>query len=94
MKRLFASISAVALAIVVGVTLFPADGAHAQQKRRFITIGTGGPTGVYFVVGNAICRMANKEAAEGRKSGRKHGSRCSAPSTAGSVYNIDRKSVV
>jgi len=89
MKRILTSISAFALAIAVGVTLFPTDSAYAQQKRRFITIGTGGPTGVYFVVGNAICRMVHKEAAEGRKKGRKHGIRCSAPSTAGSVYNIN-----
>ena len=46
---------------------------------EFISIGTGGPTGVYFVVGNSVCRMVHKEAAEGRKSGRKHGLRCAAP---------------
>ena len=28
-------------------------------ERKFITIGTGGPTGVYFVTGNAICRMVD-----------------------------------
>ena len=56
--------------------------------KTFISIGTGGPTGVYFVVGNSVCRMVHKEAAEGRKSGRKHGIRCAAPSTAGSNYNI------
>ncbi|MHA1554935.1 MAG: TAXI family TRAP transporter solute-binding subunit [Alphaproteobacteria bacterium] len=59
--------------------------AAAQE---FIAIGTGGPTGVYFVVGNSVCRMVHKEAAEGRKTGRKHGIRCAAPSTAGSTYNI------
>ena len=51
-------------------------------------IGTGGPTGVYFVVGQSICRLIHKAAAEGRKTGRKHGIRCSAPSTGGSTYNI------
>ena len=60
----------------------------AAQDTRFITIGTGGPTGVYFVVGNSVCRMVHKEAAEGRSEGRQHGLRCSAPSTAGSTYNI------
>jgi TRAP transporter TAXI family solute receptor len=55
---------------------------------EFISIGTGGPTGVYFVVGNSVCRMVHKEAAEGRKTGRKHGLRCAAPSTGGSNYNI------
>lgn len=66
--------------------------ASAQERRQYITIGTGGGTGVYFVVGNAICRMVHKEAAEGRKQGRKHGIRCAAPSSAGSIYNIGQLS--
>jgi hypothetical protein len=65
-----------------------ATAADAASKHRFISIGTGGPTGVYFAAGNAICRLVHKEAAEGRKKGRKHGIRCSAPSTGGSNYNI------
>lgn len=72
--------------LVLGTNLFPTD-AEAAQK-RFISIGTGGPTGVYFAAGNAVCRLVHKEAAEGRKQGRKHGLRCSAPSTNGSTYNI------
>jgi len=63
-------------------------GAQTAEAKTFIAIGTGGPTGVYFVVGNAVCRMVHKEAAEGRSSGRQHGIRCSAPSTGGSTYNI------
>ena len=47
----------------------------AASGKRFISIGTGGPTGVYFATGNAICRLVAKEAAEGRKKGRKHGIR-------------------
>jgi len=58
------------------------------KAAEFISIGTGGPTGVYFVVGNSVCRMVHKEAAEGRSEGRKHGLRCAAPSTGGSNYNI------
>ena len=58
------------------------------KAAEFISIGTGGPTGVYFVVGNSVCRMVHKEAAEGRSSGRQHGLRCAAPSTGGSNYNI------
>ena len=61
---------------------------RSAQPKNFISIGTGGPTGVYFVVGNSVCRMVHKEAAEGRRLGRKHGIRCSAPSTGGSTYNI------
>ncbi|MDH5749437.1 MAG: TAXI family TRAP transporter solute-binding subunit [Rhodospirillales bacterium] len=78
-----------AFALAFAGSMFAAAGdASAQSKKRFIAIGTGGPTGVYFATGNAICRLVHKEAAEGRKSGRKHGIRCSAPSTGGSTYNI------
>jgi len=82
-----AALATVAAAFVVGTLGVTSDDAAAQE-RRFIAIGTGGPTGVYFVTGNAICRMVHKEAAEGRSAGRKHGIRCSAPSTGGSTYNI------
>ena len=78
---------ALAAVALMGATFSAADEASAQEK-KFISIGTGGPTGVYFVVGNSVCRMVHKEAAEGRKSGRKHGIRCAAPSTGGSTYNI------
>ncbi len=84
MKKLLLS---AACALAVGVATFAAV-SPAQAQKKFIAIGTGGPTGVYFVVGNSICRMIHKEAAEGRKTGRKHGIRCSAPSTGGSTYNI------
>lgn len=53
--------------------------AHAEE---FITIGTGGVTGVYYPTGGAICRLVNR----GRK---EHGIRCSVESTGGSVYNIN-----
>lgn len=79
------------LALSIGVILAAMSGTHQgalAQEKTFITIGTGGPTGVYFVSGNAICRMIHKEAAEGRSEGRKHNIRCSAPSSAGSTYNI------
>jgi TRAP transporter TAXI family solute receptor len=81
MKRIFTTLAAVVIAVGVATT------ANAAKK-VFIAIGTGGPTGVYFATGNAICRLVHKTAAEGRKKGRKHGIRCSAPSTGGSNYNI------
>lgn len=61
--------------------------AFAADNVTYITIGTGGPTGVYFVVGNSVCRLVNAAAAEGREGEQNH-LRCSAPSTAGSTYNI------
>ncbi len=73
--------STVAVALAAGAYLAaPASDAQAQQK--FITIGTGGITGVYYPTGGAICRLVNK----GRK---EHGVRCSVESTGGSVYNIN-----
>ncbi len=57
-----------------------AFGTGAQAQQTFITIGTGGVTGVYYPTGGAICRLVNK----GRKD---HGVRCSVESTGGSVYN-------
>lgn len=55
--------------------------APVAQAEEFITIGTGGVTGVYYPTGGAICRLVNK----GRK---EHGIRCSVESTGGSVYNL------
>jgi TRAP transporter TAXI family solute receptor len=57
-----------------------APAAVAQQK--FITIGTGGVTGVYYAVGGAICRLVNKDRA-------KTNLRCSVESTGGSSYNVN-----
>jgi len=51
------------------------------MKKQFISIGTGGVTGIYYPLGGAVCRLVNK----GRKN---HGVRCSQNSTGGSVYNI------
>lgn len=63
----------------VAATAVLAPAAFAEE---FITIGTGGVTGVYYPTGGAICRLVNK----GRKD---HGVRCSVESTGGSVYNIN-----
>lgn len=49
---------------------------------EFVTIGTGGVTGVYYPTGGAICRLMNKTK-------KQSGIRCSVESTGGSVYNIN-----
>lgn len=66
--------AAAAIALVVS--------APSAMAEEFITIGTGGVTGVYYPTGGAICRLVN----QGR---REHGIRCSVESTGGSVYNIN-----
>ncbi|MCR4377955.1 MAG: TAXI family TRAP transporter solute-binding subunit [Rhodospirillales bacterium] len=77
LKYCFVSM-AVCLAVYLSVWSWP-DAQAAEQ--RFITIGTGGVTGVYYPTGGAICRLVNK----GR---RDHGIRCSVESTHGSAENI------
>ena len=74
-------IHGVALGVLAGASLLAGDLASAQEQ-KFITIGTGGVTGVYYPAGGAICRLVNA----GRK---EHGIRCSVESTGGSVYNVN-----
>ena len=74
--KLKATISALAMGAV-----FATSGALAAEQ-QFISIGTGGVTGVYYPTGGAICRLVNKNRKE-------HGIRCSVESTGGSVYNIN-----
>ncbi|MHA6344528.1 TAXI family TRAP transporter solute-binding subunit [Roseivivax sp. CAU 1761] len=64
-------------ALIAG--LMAGTSAAAQD---FITIGTGGQTGVYYVVGQSICRLVNRGTEE-------HNLQCTAPSTGGSVANIN-----
>jgi uncharacterized protein len=56
--------------------------ATAQAEEKFVTIGTGGQTGVYYVVGQSICRLVNRNQDE-------HGIKCTAPSTGGSIANLN-----
>ena len=75
MRKPIQLIAATALGLAVAA---PTIGA----EQTFVTIGTGGVTGVYYPTGGAICRLVNK----GRKT---HGIRCSVESTGGSVYNLN-----
>ena len=74
MKKFLGAVTA------IGLALGASGYAFAQQQ--FISIGTGGVTGVYYPTGGAICRLVNKDRKE-------HGIRCSAESTGGSIYNIN-----
>lgn len=64
------------LAIALWLVLAP------KSDLTFVTIGTGGVTGVYYPTGGNICRLVNKDSDE-------HGIRCSVESTGGSVYNLN-----
>ena len=54
----------------------------ATPKTTFITIGTGGITGVYYPTGGAIARIVNKKKDV-------YGIRCTVESTGGSVFNVN-----
>jgi uncharacterized protein len=75
MKKIMGGVAA--LALLVGL-----NGTATAQEEKFITIGTGGQTGVYYVVGQSICGLVNRGQAE-------HGVRCTAPSTGGSIANLN-----
>jgi len=57
-------------------------GTAIAQEQQFVSIGTGGVTGVYYPTGGAICRLVNRNRKE-------HGIRCGVESTGGSVFNIN-----
>jgi TRAP transporter TAXI family solute receptor len=68
------------LGALLALTTF--SGAREARAAEFVTIGTGGMTGVYYPVGGAICRLMNKGSAE-------HGIRCSVQATGASVFNVN-----
>ncbi len=80
MKRTGSLLAAVAFGCVTTISTLTGTSFAADQQ--FVTIGTGGVTGVYYPTGGAICRLVNK----GKK---EHGIRCSVESTGGSVYNLN-----
>ena len=86
MKKIISMISAILVTVA-----FSSPITSIAKSAEFFTIGTGGPTGVYFQTGNAICKMLHKSAISadhGRKKGTAKAYRCTAPSTGGSNYNI------
>lgn len=69
-------------AVLLGISLGGLTTTATSAEDSFITIGTGGVTGVYYPTGGSICRLVNKNRKE-------HGIRCSVESTGGSVYNLN-----
>lgn len=76
LNRYKAMRSIASMAFAAGIA-FSAPATQAQEQ--FITIGTGGQTGVYFVVGQSVCRLVNRDT----------DLKCTAPSTGGSIANIN-----
>lgn len=79
MSRLKITLTAAAVAAGLGLASFSGT---AVANQSFITIGTGGVTGVYYPTGGAICRLVNRNRTD-------HGIRCSVESTGGSAYNVN-----
>ena len=52
MKKIISTISAILVTLA-----FSSPITSVANSAEFFTIGTGGPTGVYFQTGNAICKM-------------------------------------
>lgn len=76
MKKL----AAVCLALIVTLAFIPYEADAARLT--YVTIGTGGVTGVYYPTGGAISKMVNKK----RKD---YNLRATVESTGGSVFNVN-----
>ena len=63
-------ISAATVAFVTAGLWLAGSTVPVAAQQNFITIGTGGVTGVYYPTGGAICRLVNKDRGE-------HNIRCS-----------------
>lgn len=70
------------MALVLGMLVVPVNPARTEAKTVFVTIGTGGITGVYYPTGGAICKMINDKRDT-------YGIRCTVEATGGSVFNIN-----
>ncbi|GHM58080.1 MAG: C4-dicarboxylate ABC transporter substrate-binding protein [Candidatus Mesenet longicola] len=57
--------------------------AHAKEsKKKFLNIGTGSITGIYYPIGSTICRLLAQDSNKGKII-------CSVASTTGGAYNIN-----
>ncbi len=79
MKRTLITGLSLAIAAVFSLGFTP---PQVEAKTTFVTIGTGGITGVYYPTGGAISKIVNKKRKE-------YGIRCTVESTGGSVFNVN-----
>lgn len=84
LKKLYGLMALVLIASLLMISCGgKSEGAEGDQQRmRFVTIGTGGLTGVYYPAGGAISRTVNKKQAE-------YNLKATVESTGGSVFNIN-----
>jgi TRAP transporter TAXI family solute receptor len=76
------SIRRTSIAVLLSLASLLAPPPVLAQKAKRVAIGTGATTGIYYVIGQSICSLVNR----GTK---QHGIRCIAPSTGGSIANIN-----
>jgi uncharacterized protein len=69
----------IALLLAVSLTL---SLTSCGERKSFVTIGTGGITGVYYPTGGAIAKMVNQKKDV-------YGLRCTVEATGGSVFNVN-----
>ncbi len=77
MKKALILTLALAFGLVAAAGVVP-----AAAKTTFVTIGTGGITGVYYPTGGAIAKIVNMKRKE-------YGIRATVESTGGSVFNVN-----
>ena len=76
---LLSFIAIVAISLI-GSGIATPPSAHARL--RFVTIGTGGVTGIYYPTGGAIGRIVNKKS-------KQYNLKVTVESTGGSVFNVN-----
>ena len=79
MRKPTALLTMICLGLFLATAILP---SRLYAKTRFVTIGTGGITGVYYPTGGAISQMINHKRKE-------YGIRCTVESTGGSVFNVN-----
>ena len=89
MKKIFIYMLALFFGFSLLISCGPGEEATTEEKAAetpvkttFVTIGTGGITGVYYPTGGAIARIVNKKKDE-------YGIRATVESTGGSVFNVN-----
>ena len=70
------------MALLLSSAVFANGGQEGGASKTFVTIGTGGVTGVYYPTGGAISKMVNKKFDE-------YGIKATVESTGGSVFNVN-----